>query len=40
MVAILDPRLTSKHYGRQILRNLPPARQVTTVAEVAAFLGS
>lgn len=26
VVAILDDRLTSKGYGRQVLRNLPPAR--------------
>ena len=35
VMAILDPRLTSKGYGEQILKSLPPAR-VTTDPRVAA----
>ena len=38
VIAILDPRLTSKGYGSQILRALPPARRTTDPAEAVAFL--
>ena len=38
VVAILDPRLKTKGYGRQILRSLPPAREVDSVEEVRGFL--
>jgi ATP-dependent DNA helicase DinG len=38
IVAILDGRLTSKAYGRQLLDSLPPARRAGTFAEVLEFL--
>lgn len=37
VVAILDPRLQTKSYGRKIRKALPPFTPVETVAEVAAF---
>jgi ATP-dependent DNA helicase DinG len=41
VVAILDPRLgdgpNGKPYGRRIVKALPPARPLTSVAEVEAF---
>lgn len=38
VVAILDPRLNSKGYGRQILGALPPARRTSDIKEAARFL--
>jgi ATP-dependent DNA helicase DinG len=38
VIAILDPRLTSKGYGVTILNSLPPARATTNPREVAAFM--
>lgn len=38
VVAILDPRLNSKGYGRKILKALPPAKQTTEPRDAAAFL--
>lgn len=38
VVAILDPRLSSKRYGAQILKALPPASLTRDPAEAAAFL--
>jgi ATP-dependent DNA helicase DinG len=38
VVAILDPRLKSKGYGREILRALPPARQTTDPRVAGDFL--
>lgn len=37
VVAILDPRLTSKGYGKRILAALPPAPMTHDLAEVADF---
>lgn len=37
VVAILDPRLQSKGYGKKIRKALPPFTPVETVAEVIAF---
>lgn len=37
VVAILDPRLTSKGYGKRILSALPPAPMTHDLAEVADF---
>ncbi len=37
VVAILDPRLWTKPYGRLILRALPPAQVVEQIDELAAF---
>ena len=37
VVAILDPRLQTKGYGKKIRRALPPFTAVETIAEVAAF---
>lgn len=38
VVAILDPRLVSKSYGKQIIRDLPPMTPTYDLAEVEAFL--
>jgi ATP-dependent DNA helicase DinG len=40
VIAILDPRLNSKGYGRKVLAALPPARQTTDVEAASAFLRS
>lgn len=37
VVAILDPRLVTKGYGKQILKDLPPAPLATNIEEVQAF---
>jgi len=39
VVAILDPRLNSKAYGRRIMEALPPATRTTDPKEAADFLG-
>lgn len=39
VVAILDPRLWEKPYGRLIMASLPPAREVNLVEEVERFFG-
>lgn len=38
LVAILDPRIRTKGYGRQFLRSLPPAREIYHLGDVLAFL--
>lgn len=38
VVAILDARLTTKTYGRQIVRALPPCERVTDFERIAAFM--
>jgi ATP-dependent DNA helicase DinG len=38
VVAILDPRLTGKGYGRQLLAALPPMRRTRDLLEVRAML--
>lgn len=38
VAAILDPRLATKSYGKQILRDLPPMRQHFTLGEVETAL--
>ena len=40
VVAILDPRLRSRTYGRRFLEALPPAPVVAELDAVAAFLGA
>lgn len=40
VVAILDPRMSSKGYGRQIIASLPPAPVTTDMSEAVAFLES
>lgn len=40
IVAILDPRLVKKGYGRVLLRSLPPASRLNSFAEVEAFWGA
>jgi ATP-dependent DNA helicase DinG len=40
VVAILDPRLRTRGYGRRFLEALPPAPLVGDLAAVAAFLGA
>jgi ATP-dependent DNA helicase DinG len=37
IVAILDPRLTSKRYGRQILECLPPMTVIRTLQGITSF---
>ena len=37
VVAILDTRLWTKNYGRQLLEALPPCRRTESLAEVARF---
>jgi ATP-dependent DNA helicase DinG len=37
VVAILDPRLRTRSYGRTILESLPPARSVDSIEEVRGF---
>jgi Rad3-related DNA helicase len=39
-VAILDPRLRSRAYGRRFLEALPPAPVVAELAAVADFFGT
>jgi ATP-dependent DNA helicase DinG len=38
VVAIFDPRLTARHYGRALLAALPPLRPVTDCDEALRFL--
>jgi ATP-dependent DNA helicase DinG len=38
VVAILDPRLTGKGYGKQLLASLPPLKRTRDLAEVRAML--
>jgi len=38
VVAILDPRLTGKGYGKQLLAGLPPLKRTRDLAEVRAML--
>jgi ATP-dependent DNA helicase DinG len=38
LVAILDPRLRSKQYGRQIMKALPPAAELASPQDAAAYL--
>ena len=40
VVAILDPRLRTRGYGRRFLEALPPAPLVGDLASVGTFLGS
>lgn len=37
VVAILDPRLTGKGYGKVFLRSLPPARRCDTIEQLETF---
>jgi ATP-dependent DNA helicase DinG len=37
VVALLDARVHRRGYGRRLLEGLPPARRVTTLADVTAF---
>lgn len=37
VIAVLDSRLHSKRYGREIIRNLPPAKKTVDLAEVRWF---
>lgn len=40
VIAILDPRLSSKSYGKKIVRSLPPAPVTNRVADVAGFFAA
>ncbi|TAM57705.1 ATP-dependent DNA helicase [bacterium] len=39
IVVLLDGRIQSERYGEAILRALPPARRITDLGEISAFLG-
>lgn len=39
IVAVLDPRLLKKGYGRVLLRSLPPASRLSSFSEIEAFWG-
>jgi Rad3-related DNA helicase len=39
-MAILDKRLYTKSYGREVLAALPPARRTTDIEDVRAFFAS
>lgn len=39
VVALLDPRVASKGWGKAILKSLPPARRTGSLAEVSRFFG-
>jgi ATP-dependent DNA helicase DinG len=38
VLAILDPRLRTKGYGRRFLASLPPAAVTTDLADIRRFL--
>ena len=40
VIAVLDPRLTAKGWGKVILNSLPPAPRTSEVADVARFFGA
>jgi ATP-dependent DNA helicase DinG len=40
VVAILDNRLTTKQYGSQIMKALPPARRTSDIEEASRFLAA
>jgi Rad3-related DNA helicase len=40
VMAILDKRLYTKSYGREVLAALPPARRTTEIEDVRAFFAS
>jgi ATP-dependent DNA helicase DinG len=40
VLAVLDPRLRTKGYGRRFLKSLPPARLVHDLAEIEAFFAN
>jgi ATP-dependent DNA helicase DinG len=37
VVALLDPRMAGKGWGKVILKSLPPVRRTYSLAEVARF---
>ncbi|HSL93342.1 MAG TPA: helicase C-terminal domain-containing protein [Bacillota bacterium] len=37
VVAVLDERLQTRYYGRKFIRDLPPARIVTRISDIADF---
>ncbi len=37
IVAVLDPRLSTKRYGQTFLKSLPPARRCAAIGELRAF---
>jgi ATP-dependent DNA helicase DinG len=37
VVALLDPRVASKGWGKAVLESLPPAARTGSLAEVAQF---
>jgi ATP-dependent DNA helicase DinG len=39
VLAVLDPRLKTKGYGRRFIASFPPALQVSDLASIEAFLG-
>ena len=39
IVAILDSRITTKGYGKLFIQSLPPSKRVSSMGEVAGFMG-
>jgi len=39
ILAVLDPRLVTKSYGRSFLESLPPCRTTRSIDEVREFFG-
>ena len=40
VIAVLDPRISAKRWGKSILSSLPPAPRTTEIADVARFFGA
>ena len=40
VIAILDPRISAKGWGKSILSSLPPAPRTTEIADIARFFGA
>jgi ATP-dependent DNA helicase DinG len=40
VIAVLDPRISTKGWGKAVLASLPPAPRITEIAEVARFFGT
>jgi ATP-dependent DNA helicase DinG len=38
VLAVLDPRLTTKPYGRMFIQSIPPCRITSNINEVKAFM--
>jgi ATP-dependent DNA helicase DinG len=40
VIAVLDPRISTKGWGKAVLASLPPAPRTTEIADVARFFGT